>query len=108
MADFDSDFESNRLAMLAQQYPEIVSANGRVIFNADADEDRLSGTRWRADEDIFVQLAESGFKHHLMELLDIFIIYRGQCNELPKEEGIVRFGDGKLVIEWLPDGTIRL
>lgn len=108
MPNFDQDFEATRLAMLAKQYPEIVKANGEVVFCAENSEPRLSGTRWTIEDDIFEQATESGFKVHLIELLDNFIEYRGQCNELPKKEGVVRFGGGGLNIEWLPDGSTDL
>lgn len=108
MPNFDQDFEATRLAMLAKQYPEILKANGEVVFCAEDDESRLSGTRWTLEDDIFEKATESGFKVHLIELLDNFIEYRGQCNELPKREGIVRFGEGSLNIEWLPDGSTEL
>ena len=108
MPNFDQDFEATRLTMLAKQYPEIVKATGEVIFCAEDNEDRLSGTRWTVEDGIFEQATESGFKVHLIELLDNFIEYRGQCNELPKKEGVVRFGDGGLNVEWLPDGSTEL
>lgn len=108
MPNFDQDFETTRLAMLAQQYPEVVKANGKVVFCAEDNEDRLSGTRWTVEDDIFDQATESGFKVHLIELLDNFIQYRAQFNELPKKEGVVRFGDGGLNIEWLSDGSTPL
>ena len=108
MPNFDQDFEATRLTMLAKQYPEIVKATGEVIFRAEDNEDRLSGTRWKVEDGIFEQANELGFKVHLIELLDNFIEYRGQCNELPKKEGVVRFGDGGLNIEWLTDGSKEL
>ncbi|WP_018404937.1 hypothetical protein [Marinobacter gelidimuriae] len=108
MSNFDQNFESTRLGMLAQQYPEIVKIKGKIIFNAEEDEDRLSGTSWRLEEDKFNQITDSDFKLRIIELLDNFIQYRGQHNELPKKEGIIRFCDGLLDIEWLPDGSIKL
>ncbi len=108
MPNFDQDFETTRLAMLAKQYPEIVQANGEVLFCAEDNASRLSGTRWTVEDDIFEKATESGFKVHLVELFDNFIEYRGQCNELPKKEGVVRFSDGGLTIEWLPDGSTEL
>lgn len=108
MPNFDQNFEVTRLTMLAKQYPEIVKAAGEVIFCAEDNEDRLSGTRWKVEDSIFEQATESGFKVHLIELLDNFIEHRGRCNELPKKEGVVRFGDGSLNIEWLPDGSTEL
>lgn len=108
MPNFDQNFEATRLAMLSKQHPDIVKVSGEVVFRAEDDEDRLSGTSWTLEDDIFDQVTESGFKIHLLELLDNFIEYRGQCNELPKKEGIVRFGGGTLNIEWLPNGTTHL
>lgn len=108
MPNFDQNFEATRLTMLAKQYPEIVKATGEVIFCAEDNEDRLSGTRWKVEDSIFEQATQSGFKVHLIELLDNFIVYRGRCNELPKKEGVVRFGDGSLNIKWLPDGSTEL
>jgi hypothetical protein len=108
MSNFDQSFEHTRLNMLAQQHAEIVKTTGEVIFYAEEDEDRLSGASWRLEDDVFDEVSKSGFKLHLMELLDNFIQYRGQCNELPKKEGVVRFSGGELSIEWLPDGSTHL
>lgn len=108
MSNFDENFENTRLAMLTKQYPEIVKADGEVVFCAEGDENRLSGTRWKIEDEIFAQATESGFKVHLIELLDNFIEYRGQCNKQPKKEGVVRFGGGDLNIEWLHDGSTDL
>lgn len=108
MPNFDKEFEATRLTMLAKQYPDIVKENGEVVFCAENNEDRLSSTRWKIEDDIFGQATESGFKVHLIALLNNFIEYRGQCDELPKKEGVVRFGDGFLNIEWLPDGSTEL
>jgi len=44
MSNFDQNFENTRLAMLTKQYPEIVKADGEVVFCAEGDENRLSGT----------------------------------------------------------------
>lgn len=74
-----------------------------MVFCAEDNESHLSGTRWTIEDDIFEQATESAFKVYLIELLVNFIEYRDQCNELPKKEGVVRFGDGGLNIEWLPD-----
>ncbi|HDV5542290.1 TPA: hypothetical protein RI780_003536 [Vibrio cholerae] len=108
MSNFDQNFETNRLAMLAKQYPEIMKANGEVVFCAERDEDRLSGTSWTLEDDVFDQVSASGFKLHLIELIDTFIEYRGKYDQLSHREGIVRFGDGKVDIEWLPDGSTNL
>lgn len=108
MPNFDQNFERARLVMLAQQHPDIVRARGEVVFCAEDKEDRLSGTSWTLEDDLFDQVTESGFKVHLIDLLDNFIQYRGQCNELPKKEGVVRFSGGEINIEWLPNGSTHL
>lgn len=107
MPNYDDEFEQTRLSMLAKQHPTIVRSKGEVVFNAD-DENRLSGASWTLEDEIFDQVSDSGFKLHLMELLDSFIAYRGQCNESPRKEGIVRFSAGVMTIEWLPDGATHL
>lgn len=106
MSDFDRDFEMMRLTMLGKQYPDVVAATGKVIFYAEDKEDRLMRASWMFESDVFEKMSESGFKLHLMELLDNFIEYRGQCNELPKKIGVVCFDDGNLSIEWLADDFI--
>lgn len=108
MSNFDESFENTRLVMLAQQHPDIVKGTGEVVFCAEDEEDRLSGASWSLEDDLFDQVSESGFKLDMMELIDNFIQYRGQCNELPKREGVVRFGGGEISIEWLPDGSTHL
>ncbi|WP_458734810.1 hypothetical protein [Zobellella taiwanensis] len=108
MSNFDENFEAVRLAMLAKQHPDIVKVAGEVIFCAEENEERLSSTSWTLEDYIFDRVTESGFKLHLLELLDDFIEYRSQCNKLPRRKGIIRFGDGNLSIEWLPDGFTHL
>lgn len=46
MTVYDEHFEATRLAMLAEQHQNIVTTTGEVVFRADDDEDRLSGTSW--------------------------------------------------------------
>ena len=101
MTDYDPDFEQMRLTMLARQYPDIVTHKVRVIFFAEDNEDRIFWSRWfLKDEKIGALCSESGFKIELMNLLDIFIQYRGQCDRLPKNAGVVEFTGGAVTIEW--------
>jgi len=104
MAEYDKDFEQGRLVILAKQYPNIVQSKGEVRFEADG-ADRLSVASWMLEDEIYDQVTESGFKLHLMELLDTFLIYRGQFGVFPRNQGIVRFSGGAMTIEWWPDGT---
>lgn len=101
MTDYDPEFEKMRLAMLARQYPDIVPHEVRVIFFAEDNEDRISWSRWfLRDEKIGALCSETGFKIELMNLLDIFIQYRGQCDQLLRKAGVVQFGKDKVNIEW--------
>jgi len=50
MSNFDQNFEATRLASLAEQYSDIVKVTGEVVFRAEDDEDRLSGTSWTLEE----------------------------------------------------------
>tara|TARA_R110002072_G_scaffold301164_3_gene480298 strand:- start:77302 stop:77646 length:345 start_codon:yes stop_codon:yes gene_type:complete len=101
MSDYDPDFEQMRLTMLARQYPDIVAHKVRVIFFAEDNEDRISWSRWfLEDEKVGARCSETGFKIELMNLLDIFIQYRGQCNQLPKNAGVVEFTGDVVTIEW--------
>lgn len=77
MTIFDKNHEGARLSMLAKQYPGIVNTTGEVVFYADEQEDRLSGTSWTLADNLFDQVTDSGFKLHLIELLDQLIEYRG-------------------------------
>ncbi|MCC9662682.1 hypothetical protein L1264_20445 [Pseudoalteromonas sp. APAL1] len=53
MPNFDPNFESTRLAMLSKQHPDIVKVPGEGVFRAEDDEDRLSGTSWTLEDEIF-------------------------------------------------------
>ncbi|AMQ90547.1 hypothetical protein [Marinobacter sp. LQ44] len=107
MPNYDGDFEQTRLSMLAEQHRDIFGSKGEVVFCAD-DENRLSGTSWTLEDETFDQISGSGFKIQLMELLDGFLVYRAECDQCPRNEGIVRLGNGGMTIEWLPDGSTHL
>lgn len=102
MPTFDENHEITRLTMLANQYPAIVEVSGDVTFKAENDEDRLSGSSWILEEEMINQVSESGFKTHLLELLDNFIEYRGKHNVHPRKGGVARFGNGLIKIDWQP------
>lgn len=88
MSNFDKNFEAARLAMLAKQHSDIVKVTGEVVFCAEDDEDRLSGTSWTLEEDIFDQVTESGFKLHLIELF-------GKRGRYPFSNQLRAFGAGR-------------
>jgi len=58
MSNFDKNFEATRLAMLAKQHPDVVKVTGEVVFRAEDDEDRLSVTRWKVEDEIFEMATE--------------------------------------------------
>jgi len=101
METFDPEFEQMRLEMLAMQYPDMVVVRGKVTFFAMDDEDRIAKTRWELEKDIFDELTDSGFKIHLINLLDDFIVYRARCKKSPRKRGVVSFENGVIGIEWL-------
>ena len=101
MTDYDPGFEQLRLTILSRQYPDIVIHKARVIFFAEDNEDRISWSRWFLEDGRVGALCiETGFKIDLMNLLDIFIQYRGRCNQKPKRAGVVEFSGGTISIEW--------
>lgn len=103
MSNFEDDFESKQLALLASQYPDVSAIDGEVTFHAESDEDRLSSTSWFLDDGDFKLVSETGFKFQLLELLDQLIQYRGQFNGKANKQGVIRFtGDG-IKIFWGTD-----
>jgi len=108
MTVFDPHFEGFRLSMFAQQYPDIANKEGKVIFLADEDKDEIFVTRWNFDDAIYNEISESNFKIQFILLLDIFIRYRSECGEPLRREGVVSFGNGRLDIGWLPNGSVVL
>lgn len=106
MEIYDNNFENMRLTMLAQQYPEIATSICKFTFNAEEDKDEFSHGTWLCDDKTHQKLLHSSFKMQLISLINNFIEYRSICDQLPKKEGIVHFGDGNLKIEWLKDGGL--
>ncbi|MBK1851558.1 hypothetical protein FE845_09410 [Marinobacter sp. 1-4A] len=47
-------------------------------------------------------LKNSGFKMHLMELLDILLIYRAKHDKPNAGQGVVKIRGNDITIEWLP------
>lgn len=103
MSNFDDDFESKHLALLASQYPDVLAIDGEVTFHAETDEDRLSSASWFLDDGDFKLVSETGFKFQLLELLDQLIQYRGQFNGKANKKGVVRFTGDDLKILWVTD-----
>lgn len=109
MSVFDPDFETLRLSMLAEQYADQLQEAGEIFFKAEHDENHVSHARWFVGElERFQAMSDSGFKLHMMGLLDNLVEDRIQYNQHPMREGKVQIAAGKLIIEWLPDGSNEL
>lgn len=109
MSVFDPNFETLRLSMLAEQYADQLQEAGEILFKAEPDENYVSHARWFVGEqERFQAMSDSGFKLHLMGLLDNLVEYRIQFNQQPMREGKVQITAGQLFIEWLPDGSTEL
>ena len=99
---YDASFDQARLNQLAEQYLTGSSAEGQVFFLSDSDDNRLDHARWlfeKADHDA---LKNSGFKTHLMELLDTLLVYRAKHDKPNASQGVVKVCGSDLAIEWLP------
>ncbi|WP_341938243.1 hypothetical protein [Marinimicrobium sp. C2-29] len=75
---YDANFDKARLGQLSEQYLTNSAAEGRVLFLSDSDDNRLDHARWQVDDVVYDDFSKSGFKMHLMELLDILLVYRAQ------------------------------
>lgn len=99
---YDVNFDQARLDQLAKQYLTKSTAEGRVFFLSDSDDNRLDHARWQLSSDAdYEALKDSGFKFHLMELLDTLLVYRAQHRQPNASQGVVRICTSKLAIEWL-------
>jgi hypothetical protein len=97
----DENFDQTSLDRLATQYLTKNTTEGRVLFLSDSKDNRIDHARLQladADHDV---LKGSGFKLHLMELLDILLIYRAQHCQPDSSRGVVRLFSGQMSIEWL-------
>ena len=99
---YDANFDQTRLNHLAEQYLADNRAKGEVFFLSDSDDNRIDHARWRFEEADHDSLKDSGFKLHLMELLDILLVYRAEHNKPNASQGVVKVRGSDLAIEWLP------
>lgn len=104
MQIYDTEFEGMRLSMLAKQYSEISTNNGKFIFWADEEKNEFSHGTWLFDDETYNKIIGSSFKMQFILLLNNFIEYRAINNKFPNKEGIVSFGYEKLEIEWVKIG----
>ncbi len=98
---YDVNFDQARLDQLAEQYLTNSKAGGQVFFLSDSDDNRLDHARWQLDDADHDALKSSGFKFHLMELLNTLLVYRAQQNQPNASQGVVQICNNELGIEWL-------
>ena len=98
---YDASFDQTRLDILAHQYLAENTAEGRVLFLSEAEDNSLEHARWKLDDAAYNTLNTAGFKLDLMELLRILMIYRAQCAQPNASQGVVYIRKNALVIEWL-------
>ena len=99
---YDANFDQTRLNQLAEQYLADNRAEGEVFFLSDSDDNRLDHARWQFEEADHDSLKDSGFKMHLMELLDSLLVYRAEHDKPNAGQGVVKIRGNDLAIEWLP------
>jgi len=102
---YDPDFDQTQLDQLDQLAVQCLansSAQGKVIFLSDSDDNRLgvASFRLKGDHD-FEALKECGFKHYLMELLDSLLVYRAQHDQPNASQGVIHIDNNRLELEWL-------
>lgn len=103
---YDPDFDRARLEQLAEQYLRDSTITGRVLFFSESEGNRFDYGSLQFSDSDYENLKESGFKAHLMELLDILLIYRAQHEQPNASQGVVYVNGDKISIEWLPKASV--
>ncbi|WP_418139564.1 hypothetical protein AB9R84_15375 [Oceanimonas smirnovii] len=98
---YDEQFDQTRLDQLARQYLTKNSIKGKVVFFSDADDNQLDCATWQFEESDYQTLKESGFRLHLMELLNTLLVYRAQHQRPNASQGVVHLRGNQLSVEWL-------
>lgn len=104
---YDSDFDTQRLTQLSDQYLVDHPVSGSVLFQSSSDDNRLDHARWQFNDTDYKQLADSGFKQHLMELLDTLMIYRAEHHQPHSTRGLVNIQNGVITLEWLSESQFE-
>ncbi|MEH6801313.1 MAG: hypothetical protein V7681_18695 [Halopseudomonas sabulinigri] len=99
---YDPNFDQARLDQLAEQYLTDSVAEGRMFFMSESNDNRLDHARWQLENTDHDALRDSGFKMHLMELLNTLLVYRAQHDKSNAGQGVVKIRGNGLTIEWLP------
>jgi len=103
----DTSFDQARLDQLAGQYLKNSNITGRVLFCSESEDNQIDYATWQFEDKDQTALKGSGFKLHLMELLNILLVYRAQQNQLNTSQGMVNVDGGQLSIEWLPKSDVE-
>lgn len=104
---YDSAFDAQRLSQLAEQYLIDHPVRGSVLFQSSSDDSRLDHARWQFNDTDYKQLTDSGFKQHLMELLDTLLVYRAEHNQPNSTRGIISIQDSTITLEWLSESQFE-
>jgi hypothetical protein len=99
---YDASFDQARLDQLAGQHLNDSNITGRVLFFSESEVGQLDSATMQFDDDDYETIKSSGFKFHLMELLNTLLEYRGQNNQPNASQGVVNVAGSTISIEWLP------
>lgn len=102
-----TDDELSRVGELASRYPLAEKIRGELIFGALDDEGRLDVATPFFEGEGYEQLKACGLRDALIGLLDELMLERSSQGTVFAQNGILKLGSGKIVLEWLPDGAIR-
>lgn len=97
---FDSDFDSKRLTMLAQQHFSTRPVHGIMIFSASEDH-LIDWMRWKFSDVDYKFIKECGFRNLLLMLLDTLIEYRNIHNQPNASHGVVNISGQSADITWI-------
>lgn len=102
-----TDDELSRVGELVSRYPLVAKIRGELIFGALGDEGRLDVATPFFDDADYDKLKDSGLRDALIGLLDGLMLERSRQGAEFANDGILKLGSGKIVLEWLPGGASR-
>lgn len=101
------DNEQNQLNDLVAGYALPDDLRGELTFGALYDEARLDLASPFFQGEGYEFIKTIGLRDPLLSLLDDFMAKRSQKGQVPYRDGLLRVGDGKAVVEWLPEGAAQ-
>lgn len=100
--NYDPNFDQARLDQLAGQCLTNNTAQGKVIFLSDAEDNSLDIASWRfEDSEEMEALMKSEFKIYLTGLLDKLMIYRAEHNQPNARQGVLYVDGTRLELRWV-------